>query len=126
MPVMIPVTIRATSPPDTARMVVSDRPPNFHSPGSVYRPQTMETAMGLMDVLGRYADNPNRPPPQVFEDFDMVAREAPEDDIGDGLEEAFRSDATPPFEEELRRAPWCGQVPFDGCGLPLNGRWRWR
>ena len=55
--------------------------------------------MGLMDVLGRYAENPDRPPPQVFEDFDSVAREAPEDDIGDGLEEAFRSDATPPFEQ---------------------------
>lgn len=55
--------------------------------------------MGLMDVLGRYAENPNRPPPQVFEDFDSVAREAPEDDIGDGLEEAFRSEATPPFEQ---------------------------
>ena len=55
--------------------------------------------MGLMDVLGRYAENPNRPPPQVFDDFDSVAREAPEDDIGDGLEEAFRSEATPPFEQ---------------------------
>lgn len=55
--------------------------------------------MGLMDVLGRYAENPNRPPPQVIEDFDLVAREASEDDIGDGLEEAFRSDATPPFEQ---------------------------
>lgn len=55
--------------------------------------------MGLMDVLGQYAQHPERPPPHVFEDFDRVAHEVPADEIGDGLEEAFKSDNTPPFEQ---------------------------
>lgn len=38
--------------------------------------------MGLMHVLSRYAGDPNRPPPQVFEDFDRVAREASQEDLG--------------------------------------------
>lgn len=54
--------------------------------------------MGLMDVLSQYAGQPDHPPPQVTQDFDRVSREAPPEDISDGLAEAFRSDATPPFE----------------------------
>src|SRR6185436_18820347 len=54
--------------------------------------------MDLMDLLGHYARHPNQPPPHVFDDFERVAQEAPEE-ISHGLEEAFRSDATPPFEE---------------------------
>jgi len=55
--------------------------------------------MGLMDVLGRYAQQSNRPAPQVFEDFDRVSHEAPPEALGEGLEDAFRSDTTPPFEQ---------------------------
>lgn len=57
--------------------------------------------MGLMDVLSHYAGHPNRPPPEVFSDFDLVAQEADEDDLEYGIEEAFRSDETPPFEQML-------------------------
>jgi hypothetical protein len=55
--------------------------------------------MDLMDLLGHYARHPNQPPPHVFDDFDRVAQEAPPEEISHGLEEAFRSDATPPFEQ---------------------------
>lgn len=55
--------------------------------------------MALRDLLGQYSQNPDRPPPHVFEDFDQVAHELPPEDIGDGLEDAFNSDATPPFEQ---------------------------
>jgi hypothetical protein len=54
--------------------------------------------MGLMDVLGRYAQSPERPPPHVLDDFDSVSREAPPEMLSEGLEDAFNSDATPPFE----------------------------
>ena len=55
--------------------------------------------MGLLDVLNQYAQSHDRPPPEVFDDFDRVSREATHEDIGQGLEDAFQSDATPPFEE---------------------------
>lgn len=59
--------------------------------------------MGLMDVLGRYAEQQlNVPPPQVAQDFGRVAQEAPADTLSAGLEHAFRSDATPPFEQMVR------------------------
>ena len=54
--------------------------------------------MGLMDILGRYRD-PADHPVNVAHDFHRVAREAAPDAVGEGLEEAFRSDATPPFAE---------------------------
>ena len=57
--------------------------------------------MGLLDVLNQYQEQPNRPPPQIFEDFDQVAREADPDDLGYGLEEAFNSDITPPAEQMI-------------------------
>ncbi|MDQ3026843.1 MAG: hypothetical protein M3R58_10130 [Pseudomonadota bacterium] len=57
--------------------------------------------MGLLDVLNQYQQQPNRPPPQIFEDFDQVAREADPDDLGFGLEEAFNSDITPPAEQMI-------------------------
>ena len=56
--------------------------------------------MGLLDVLSQYKQ-PNRPPPQVFEDFDQVAREAEPEDLEYGLEEAFNDDETPPAEEMI-------------------------
>ena len=55
--------------------------------------------MGLLDVLNQYAQQQDRPPPEVFEDFDRVSSEASADDISFGLEDAFQSDATPPFEQ---------------------------
>jgi hypothetical protein len=56
--------------------------------------------MGMMDILGRYADA-RRPPPQpeIEHDFGEVATEAGPDAMQDGIAEAFRSDDTPPFEE---------------------------
>lgn len=57
--------------------------------------------MGLLDVLNQYRQQPNQPPPQIFEDFDQVAREADPDDLGYGLEEAFNSDITPPAEQMI-------------------------
>jgi hypothetical protein len=57
--------------------------------------------MGLLDVLNQYQQRPNRPPPQVFEDFDQVSREAAPEDIEFGLEEAFNSDDTPPPEQMI-------------------------
>lgn len=55
--------------------------------------------MGIMDVLGRYAQSHQQPHPEVLEDFDRVSRELPPETLGAGLEDAFRSDATPPFEQ---------------------------
>jgi hypothetical protein len=55
--------------------------------------------MALQDILGRYADAKRAPPPpDIQNDFDMVAHEAAPDALQDGIAEAFRSDATPPFE----------------------------
>jgi hypothetical protein len=55
--------------------------------------------MGLLDVLGRYSHQPDNPPPQVMDDFDAVAREASPEVVGEGLEDAFNSEMTPPFEQ---------------------------
>ena len=56
--------------------------------------------MNLTEILGRYAEDARRtPPPEIEHDFDLVAHEAAPDAMQDGIAEAFRSDATPPFEE---------------------------
>ena len=57
--------------------------------------------MNLIEILGRYTGDVRRAPPQpeVEHDFDLVAHEAAPDAMQDGIAEAFRSDATPPFEE---------------------------
>lgn len=57
--------------------------------------------MGMMDILGRYAEEkrPPLPPPDIEHDFDEVAHEAGPDAMQDGIAEAFRSDETPAFEE---------------------------
>jgi hypothetical protein len=55
--------------------------------------------MGLLDFLGRYDQRADVPPPQVLEDFDRVSHEASPEDIEVGLEDAFNSDVTPPFEQ---------------------------
>jgi hypothetical protein len=58
--------------------------------------------MNWMDVLSRYRDTP-RVPDTVSDDFDAIAREVPRHDLSDGLEEAFRSEQTPPFEQMVRQ-----------------------
>ena len=55
--------------------------------------------MGLMDVLGQYVNPSNSASPQAAEDFGRVAQEAPPEAVSQGLADAFRSDATPPFEQ---------------------------
>jgi len=56
--------------------------------------------MGMMDILGRYADSRRpAPPPEIENDFNQIAHEAAPDALQDGIAEAFRSDATPPFEQ---------------------------
>ena len=55
--------------------------------------------MGLMDVLGRYAQSDDRASPQVMDDFDHVSQHAPQEMVSAGLADAFRSEATPPFEQ---------------------------
>jgi hypothetical protein len=61
-----------------------------------------ENSMGLGFDIGRILEqyssvNPSQPPNQVEDDFDRIAGNAPQDDLSDGLSEAFRSDQTPPF-----------------------------
>jgi hypothetical protein len=52
-----------------------------------------------MDVLGRYSQQSRQMPPDVLDDFDRVAREAPPEAVGEGLEDAFNAEVTPPFEQ---------------------------
>jgi hypothetical protein len=60
--------------------------------------------MGMMDILGRYAEaRQPPPPPDIEQDFDEVAHEAAPDTLQDGIAEAFRSEQTPPFEEMVAR-----------------------
>ena len=55
--------------------------------------------MGLLDFLNRYDPRGDVPPPQVLEDFDRVSHEASPEEIEVGLEDAFNSEVTPPFEQ---------------------------
>ena len=55
--------------------------------------------MGLLDILNQYAQQNGRPAHEVLNDFDRVSQEASEEDLSAGLEHAFQSDATPPFEQ---------------------------
>lgn len=59
--------------------------------------------MTWLDVLNRYRNAPDAPPPSVSDDFDEISQQVPRHDLSDGLEEAFRSEQTPPFEEMVRR-----------------------
>jgi hypothetical protein len=58
--------------------------------------------MRWMDVLSQYRDAP-AVPPHVASDFDSVANEVPRHELSEGLEEAFRSEQTPPMEQMVRR-----------------------
>lgn len=58
--------------------------------------------MGLGFDIGRILEqysgaNPAQPPQRVEQDFDDVAQNTPQEDLTQGLSEAFRSDQTPPF-----------------------------
>jgi hypothetical protein len=55
--------------------------------------------MGLMDVLDQYARHDGAAPAQATEDFGQVAQQASPEALSGGIEQAFRSDATPPFEQ---------------------------
>lgn len=57
--------------------------------------------MGMVEVLGRYAD-PRRsmmPASGVEQDFGSIVQEAGPDAMQDGIAEAFRAEETPGFEE---------------------------
>ena len=54
--------------------------------------------MGLLDILQQYAGNAApAATSNVHEHFDQVAPQVPQQDLGNGIAAAFRSDATPPF-----------------------------
>jgi hypothetical protein len=56
--------------------------------------------MGMMDILGRYADARRpHPPSEIEHDFEEIASEAGPESLEDGIAEAFLSGETPPFEE---------------------------
>ena len=59
--------------------------------------------MGWMDVLRQYRDAPAAPQADSLSDFEQVAREVPREDLSAGLEEAFRSEQTPPMEQMMSR-----------------------
>lgn len=49
--------------------------------------------MSLMDILSPYANRPT----STEEDFDEVAKQLPQEALGDGIAHALRSDKTPAF-----------------------------
>ncbi len=49
--------------------------------------------MNILDILKQYADRPT----DTQTDFDEVARQVPQDVLGNGIAQAFRSDQTPSF-----------------------------
>lgn len=58
--------------------------------------------MGLGFDIGRILEqyggvNPSQPPNDIEQHFEQVAQSSPNDELADGLNEAFRSDQTPPF-----------------------------
>lgn len=57
--------------------------------------------MSFMDILNQYANPSAAQNPQAIDHFDQVAQQASPADIGRGLSETFRSDATPPFSQML-------------------------
>lgn len=55
--------------------------------------------MGLLDILGQYANPATAQTGRVNEHFDEVAQQTSPQDLGSGVAAAFRSDATPPFPQ---------------------------
>ncbi len=58
--------------------------------------------MGWMDVLSHYR-NAQGMPPNAASDFEAISADVPRQDLSEGLEEAFRSEQTPPFESMVRK-----------------------
>jgi hypothetical protein len=55
--------------------------------------------MGVLDLLNRYSDvTPGTSLPDAEDHFEQIAREAPPEEVADGLAHAFRAEETPPFE----------------------------
>lgn len=53
-------------------------------------------------ILSQYGnDTAGRQSPDIEQDFDRVAQNTSQDDLADGLHEAFRSDQTPPFPDMM-------------------------
>lgn len=55
----------------------------------------------LGNLLQQYAANNPANADQAVNDFDRVAENAPPDQLAQGVSQAFRSDATPPFPQML-------------------------
>lgn len=50
-------------------------------------------------ILSQYGGNTGGTSQNVEQDFDQISRNVPEDHLAEGLNEAFRSDQTPPFPD---------------------------
>jgi hypothetical protein len=57
--------------------------------------------MALLDILQQYSDPARARTDRIDDDFDEVVRQAPPRELGSGVAEAFRSDATPPFGQMI-------------------------
>lgn len=57
--------------------------------------------MGLLDILGKYAESSPTPHPDTAAHFDEVAGQAPTAALGSALSSMFRSNATPPFGQTV-------------------------
>ena len=61
--------------------------------------QAGDAVTSIMNLLQRYnGADPENVPASVHEDFKQVAEGAPTEHLASGLNDAFRSDQTPPFE----------------------------
>ena len=55
--------------------------------------------MGVLDLLNQYQGlAPGTAPPEAETHFEQIAREAPQEDVAQGIAQAFRAEQTPPFE----------------------------
>ena len=57
--------------------------------------------MGLLDILQQYAGGNSPSPGNVSDHYDQVAQQVPQQDLGQGIAAAFRSDSTPPFGQSV-------------------------
>ena len=55
--------------------------------------------MSLKDILDQYSKHATANSNVAQDHFDAVAREAPKEEVGQGLADAFRADSTPSFGE---------------------------
>src|SRR2546423_15420290 len=59
----------------------------------------LERTMGVLDLLNQYQGlAPGTAPPEAETHFEQIAREAPQEDVAQGIAQAFRAEQTPPFE----------------------------